>query len=572
MTVIAADVGDRLPSRRAPTTPLISDAWIMRFGVTLLVAVLILIIALPLYVLLSKSFQNADGQFVGLANYVRYFSTPALFGSIFNSLGVALVTTAVVVPAAFIYAFALTRSMMPFKGLFYALALLPIFAPSLLSAISLIYLFGTQGLLREALFGASIYGPIGITIAQILYCFPHAMIIMVAALALADARLYEAAEALGTSKLRVFRTVTLPGAKFGLVNAAFVVFTLVVTDFGIAKVIGGQFNVLATDAYKQVVGQQNFEMGAVVGMILLAPAVLAFVIDRVVQRRQVALLSARAVPLEPKRAAMRDALLTAYCIIVGGLIAAVLGVAVWASFITYWPYNMALTLKNYEFDTFDPSGWSSYFNSVAMAAGASVFGTALVFTGAYLIEKTKVFGFGRFVAQLLAMLPMAVPGLVLGLGYVFFVNASWNPFNIFYGTLTVLIVNSIAHFYTVAHITSLTALKQIDPEFESVSASLQVPFWRTFARVTVPISMPAILDIAVYMFVNALTTVSAVIFLYGPGTKLASVAIVHMDEAGFTAGAAGMATLIVATALGVKLLHLALDRFLFARLQVWRRR
>ena len=97
------------------------------------------------------------------------------------------------------------------------------------------------------------------------------------ALALADARLYEVADALGTQKSRIFRTVTLPGAKFGLINAAFVVFTLVVTDFGIAKVIGGQFNVLATDAYKQVVGQQNFEMGAVVGMVLLVPAVLAFV-------------------------------------------------------------------------------------------------------------------------------------------------------------------------------------------------------------------------------------------------------------------------------------------------------
>ena len=114
------------------------------------------------------------------------------------------------------------------------------------------------------------------------------------------------ADALGTKKSRIFRTVTLPGAKFGLINAAFVVFTLVVTDFGIAKVIGGQFNVLATDAYKQVVGQQNFEMGAVVGMVLLVPAVLAFVIDRMVQRRQVALLSARAVPLEPKPNRARD--------------------------------------------------------------------------------------------------------------------------------------------------------------------------------------------------------------------------------------------------------------------------
>ena len=135
-----------------------------------------------------------------------------------------------------------------------------------------------------------------------------------------------------------------------------------------------------------------------------------------------------------------------------------------------------------------------------------------------------------------------------------------------------LVINTIAHFYTVAHITATTALKQIDGEFEAVSASLKVPFWRTFGRVTVPICMPAILDIAVYMFVNALTTVSAVIFLYGSGTKLASIAIVHMDEAGFVASAAGMAAVIMVTAIAAKLSHIALDRFVFERLQAWRKR
>jgi iron(III) transport system permease protein len=548
------------------------DAWVMRIGVTLLVAWLFLTIALPLWSLLSKSFQDGDGHFIGLANYVRYFSTPTLFGSIYNSLWVAIVTTAIVIPLAFIYAYALTRTRMPGKGLFYAVALLPLFAPSLLSAISLIYLFGNQGFLKSWLLGASIYGPIGIVVAQVFYCFPHALIILVAALSLADARLYEVADALGTTKPRIFRTVTLPGAKFGLINACFVVFTLVVTDFGIAKVIGGQFNVLATDAYKQVVGQQNFSMGAVVGMVLLVPAIVAFTIDRIVQRRQVALLSARAVPLEPKPNRMRDVALIGYVVTTGSLIACVLGVAVWASFITYWPYNLSLTLKNYEFGTFDADAWSPYFNSLKMATFAAMVGTCIVFTGAYLVEKTKVSPAGRLIAHLLAMLPMAVPGLVLGLGYVFFVNAAWNPLNIFYGTLIVLVVNSVAHFYTVAHITALTALKQIDPEFESVSASLKVPVWRTFRRVTVPICLPAIIDIAIYLFVNALTTVSAVIFLYGPGTKLASVAIVHMDEAGVTAGAAAMATLIVLTALAAKLFHVLLDRLVLTRLQAWRRR
>src|SRR5215471_9217216 len=300
------------------------EEWVARAGVLLLIAWLLLTLALPLWALLSKSFQNANGEFIGLANYIRYFSTPTLFGSIFNSVWVAIATTAIVIPLAFGYAYALTRSHMRFKGLFYAAAMLPLFAPSLLSAISLIYLFGNQGLLKGLLFGGSIYGPAGIMVAQVFYCFPHALIITVTALALADARLYEVAEALGTRNVRVFRTVTLPGAKFGLINAAFVVFTLVVTDFGIAKVIGGQFNVLATDAYKQVVGQQNFEMGAVVGMVLLVPAVLAFVIDRIVQQRQVALLSARAVPLEPKENKLRDAALLVYCLVIAGILVGVL--------------------------------------------------------------------------------------------------------------------------------------------------------------------------------------------------------------------------------------------------------
>jgi len=540
--------------------------------IALLALFLLVVIALPLWALLSKSFQNADGAFVGLANFRTYFTTPTLLVSLFNSVWVAALTTAIVIPLAFLYAYALTRSRMPAKGLFYALALLPVFAPSLLSAISLIYIFGNQGFLRQALFGQSIYGPIGIVLAEVFYTFPHAVLVLVTALALADGRLYEVAAALGTAPRRVFWTVTLPGARYGLISATFVVFTLVVTDFGIPKVIGGQFNVLATDAYKQVVGQQNFEMGAVVGMILLVPAVLAFAVDRLAQRRQVALLSARAVPYEPKPDRLRDLALVAFCAVVGGCILATYGVSVWASFIRYWPYNLALTLGNYVMENAEPGGWEPYVNSLKMAGLAALLGTAIVFAGAYLIEKLKVFSAGRAFAQFLAMLPMAVPGLVLGLGYVFFFNAAWNPLNVLYGTLTVLVLNSVAHFYTVAHITALTALKQIDPEFESVSASLKVPFWRTFARVTMPICTPAILDVAVYLFVNALTTVSAVIFLYGAGTKLASIAIVHMDEAGAIAAAAAMATTIMVTAIAAKLLHLALNALVFERLQRWRKR
>ncbi len=561
-----------IPPRRAATLKMSADNWVLLAGTTLIAIWLVLTLAAPLAVLLIKSVQNADGEFIGLANYARYFETPALVQSLWNSIWVSLLTTFIVIPLAFGYAYALKRTAMPLKPLFVALALLPIFAPSLLSALSFIYIFGNQGFLKWLLMGETVYGPIGIVMSMVFYTFPHALLVLMTALALADQRHYEAARVLGTPARRIFWTVTLPGAKYGLISAAFIVFTLSVTEFGIPKVIGGQFNVMATDAYKQVVGQQNFEMGAVVGFVLLIPAVLAFAVDRIVQRRQVALLSARAVPLVPARNAPVDLLATLYCLTVGGLIAGIIGVAVWASFITYWPYNLSFTLKNYNFGEFDVAGWKSYWNSVLMSGIVAVLGTSFIFVGAYLVEKGRGLAFGRNLIQLLAMLPMAVPGLVLGLAYVFFINNQWNPLGFLYGTILVLAVNSIAHFYTVAHMTAITALKQVDPEFESVSSSLKVPQYRTFQRVTVPICLPAILDIAVYLFVNALTTVSAVIFLYGANTKLASIAIVHMDEAGFTASAAAVATILFLTALGVKILHLLLDRLVFSRFQAWRRR
>ena len=548
------------------------DAVVMRGGILLLVAFLGLAIALPILTLLLKSVQAPDGRFVGFANYARYFATPQLVASLWNSVWVAVVATAVVLPLAFGYAYAVTRTVMPAKGLFSAIALLPLFAPSLLAAISFIYIFGNQGFLKSWLHGGTIYGPWGMILAHVFYCFPHATIILTTALRLADGRLYEQASALDTSPWRTFTTVTLPGVAYGLVSAGFVIFTMVVTDFGIAKVIGGQFNVLATDAYKQVIGQQNFEMGAVVGFVLLVPAVIAFVVDRRMQRVQGALLSARAVPLVPVPRRAADMLALAYCMLVGGLLVAVLAVAVWGSFITYWPYNLRLSTKWYDFAEFEPNGWGPYFASLQMAGLATLIGTPIVFTGAYLIEKGHGSEKLRTIAHFLAMLPMAVPGMVLGLGYVFFINARGNPIGLISGTLLLLAINSVAHFYTTAHVTATTALKQIDREFEAVGASLHVPFTTTFRRVTMPISLPAILDIAVYLFVNAMTTVSAVIFLYGPQTKLAAISIVNMDEAGMTAAAAAMATLIVATSMVVKLLHLVLERYVLNRFQAWRRR
>ena len=562
-----------LATTQAPLKAKISrDDWLQRAAILVIAVYLIITLALPLYVMLSKSLQNHAGEFIGFGNYGEYFTTPALVYSIQNSLFIAVLSTLISVSIAFLFAYALTRSCMPFKALFKTIIMVPILVPSLLPGLALIYLFGRQGMIPELLFGAEIYGPIGIVIAEVFFTLPHAVLILITALSIADARLYEAAIALRASKMRIFFTVTLPGVRYGLISAAFVVFTLVITDFGAPKVIGGDFNVLATDIYKQVIGQQNFEMGAVVSVVLLIPALLAFIVDRLVQRRQVALLTARAVALEPRPSKRFDRLMLAYCCLISLFILGMIGVCQYAALIKFWPYNLSFSLDHYQFDLMDGGGWASYTNSIKMALYTAVFGTIIVFSGAYLTEKSRGFRTGRMLFQFLAMLPMAVPGLVLGLAYIFFFNAPNNPLNVIYHGMMILVISTITHFYTVSHLTALTALKQMDAEFEAVSASLKQPFYRTFMRVTVPVCLPAILDISIYLFVNAMTTVSVVIFLYGPDTTLASVAVLNMDDAGDIAPAAAMGMMIFYTAAGVKILHYLMTRGIERKTQVWRRR
>ncbi len=550
--------------------------WVDRLahGVLALIAlVLVAFVALPLLSILQQALQGHEGQFVWFDNFVEYAKTPALLGSLWNSLWVSCVVTLLVVPLTFTFAYALTRSCMPFKALFRGITLIPLLAPSLLSAISLIYWFGNQGLLKDwllALGFQQIYGAPGIVLAECLAVFPHTLMILVTALSLSDARLYEAADAMGTTVLRKFFTITLPGAKYGLISAALVTFTLVMTDFGIPKVIGGNFNVLATDVFKLVIGQQDFSKGAVVAILLLAPAVLTFGVDNFVSRRQTAMLTARAVPYAPKPSPAYDRLMMLYCSAIAALMLAMLGMAIFASFATFWPYNLTPSWRHYRMGLLDAEVGSAFFNSLTMAAGTALFGTLLVFVGAYLLEKTKGVEKLRTLVRLLAVLPMAVPGLVLGLGYIFFFNEPANPLGFLYHSLTLLTLCTIVHFYTTGHLTAVTALKALDGEFEAVSASLKVPFYKTFWRVTLPVCAPALIDMARYFFINAMTTISAVVFLYSPETKVASIAILNLDEAGEMGAAAAMAVLIALSSTLATLIFMVLAWWTHRRTQAWR--
>ncbi|USD35237.1 putative 2-aminoethylphosphonate ABC transporter permease subunit [Vibrio coralliilyticus] len=562
-----------LKARPAGLLKRVSRDNVVLFGLlAFLFTLLVLFIVMPLWAMLEKSVQGAEGEFVGLANFANYFSQASLWQSLGNTFTVGILVTGVVGILAFGYAYALTRSCMPFKAMFHVLGAAPILAPSLLPAISLIFLFGNQGIAKEILGGHSVYGLIGISLGLIFWTFPHALMILTTSLRTSDARLYEAARALKTSPLKTFFVVTLPAAKYGLISTLIVVFTLVVCDFGVPKVIGGSYNVLATDIFKQVVGQQNFSMGAVTSILLLIPALLAFVADRWVQKKQKSLFDTRSVPYQPEPNTLRDGACFVYCSVISLAVLAVLGMAVYGSLVTFWPWNKALTLNNYNFAEMSTYGWQPYFNSLSLATWAAIIGTALIFVGAYCIEKGRAFAPIRQAMQMLSVVPMAVPGMVLGLGYIFYFNDSNNPLSFLYGTMAFLVINTVVHYYTVGHMTALTALKQIPAEIEATAASVKLPQYKLFFKVTLPVCVPATLDIATYLFINALTTTSAVVFIYSTETIPASVSVLNMDDAGQTGAAAAMAVMIMISAAVAKLVHMTLGKWLENRTQAWRRR
>lgn len=539
----------------------------------LLIAVaggLALFLLAPLTTILLRCVLDNDGNFVGLLHFRDYLSTPSLKHAILNSCGVAFAVVFIAVPMAFFFAYAINRSCMRFKGGLKFIALLPLLAPSLLSAIAFIQWFGNQGVFKPLMGSASIYGAPGIILAEVYNTFPHAMMIITTALSLADARLYEAADSMGTGMLRRFFTITLPSCKYGLISAATVVFTYVISDFGAPKVIGGNFNVLSVDVFKQVVGQQNFGRGAVVGVLLLLPSILSFVIDSFVRRKLQAQLSARSVPYKPKPQRAFDRWMTVYCVLVSILLLSVVGMAVFSSFIKLWPYNLALTLHHYQYALLDGDLSAAYTNSLKLGFLTALFGTMAAFSGAYLTEKSRGLGSLRLLVHLMAMLSMAVPGMVLGLGYIMFFNHPDNPLNFLYASMAILVFSTIIHYYTSSHLTAVSALKALDNEFEAVAASLKIPFYKTFLRVTVPVCLPALLDIARYYFVVSMATLSCVVFLYSPDTILSSVAIMNLDEAGDIGPAAALASLTVITSALVCLLYGWLSKAIINKTQAWR--
>lgn len=531
---------------------------LVAFAVAAAVALpLIVFVLYPLWSILNRSFLTPEG--VGLGNYVRYFTDARFVGIIWNSIAVSVTATVITIALAYGFAYALHRSALPFKTGFRLVAMIPLFAPSLVQALGILFLLGRNGLVNRTFdLGFDIYGFWGIVIADVLYSFPHALLILSAALAVADARLYESARMLGASNTRIFRTVTLPSTKFGLASATFVVFTIVMTDFGNPMVIGGDFDVLATEIYNQVSGQANFEMGAVVGVILLVPAAIAVAVERWVTSRQYSLVAAQSQPLQIRPSRRFDTIMLVYACVVSLCILVVIGIVFFASFVTLWPWNMALSFKHYYFDV--QNGIQPLWTSIWVSLLAAVIGTVFTVGGAYVIEKFRnPFTRGLY---FLSILPAAVPGMVLGLGYIIAFNDPSNPIYLIYGTIAILAVCNVYHYHAQGFLIAMTSVKQISTTFDEASKCLGASLLRSMHKITLPIIWPSIISIAVFFFMRSMVTLAAVIFLTTPKTQLAAVSVLLLDDSGNHSQAAAFSVCIMAVVvMAIVLLHLVLRLF-----------
>ena len=505
----------------------------------------------PVVALLGKSVADANGVNVGFANYWTYCTTPGQMTALYHSVSVGLTVSAAVTALGFFLAYAFTHARVFGNRACRYVALLPLYVPSVFFPVGMIHLFGRNGLFA-GLFGMDdVYGRGGVVFGEIVFVLPHAYLILLATLEGVDQRLYRAARTLGASPWRRFHTLTVPHCRIGLARAFLVSFILTITDFGIPKVLGGDYSMLSTELYTQIIGLQNMGVASAIGVVMLVPSILVFAIDLFIMRTTPRFAQTDGNDV-PQKSFGRDGAASLFAWGLAGVPAVIILAAIGVSVITFWPYDLSLTLDNYRFAN-SVYGIRPFYNSAAIAAMAAVIGMIATFTGAYLVLRARVNRFLSFLFQGLSFLAFGIPGTVLGLAFVFAFNRTGAVFEYFYGTRLLLVFYCLIHFYAMGHLVSAAGLSDLDRHYEDAGKTLKVSRFSTFFRVIVPIRMHVALDVAFYFFINSMTTVSGMVFLFTPDNVPASVAMLHFTDTGYYGEAAAMGALVLAATLAARM-------------------
>ena len=488
---------------------------------------------------------------VGQVDVGKIVASKQFLLSLKNSVFVTLTATLISVALALMLAWCIARSGLKRKGFLSSMLSLPMLIPSISHGMGLIVLLGANGVLTNLLgLHTSIYGFWGIVVGSVMYSLPVAFLMLVDVFRYEDYTVYESAQVLGISKFRQFLSITWPYLKKPLISVLFATFTLIFTDYGVPLMVGGKFMTLPVYMYNEVIGLMNFGKGAVVALFLLVPAVLAFLFDLFNKDSGNASFTPKAYEIKKNR--RRDVgcgLFVGVCIALILLPIVAFGLL---TFVQKYPIDLSLTLDN--ITQAMEMGASQYLlNSLVIAVLTSAVGTAVSYVVAYFASRSK--GVASRALHLGSITTLAIPGIVLGLSYVLCFKGSF-----FYGTLAILVLVNIIHFFASPYLMAYNAMHKLNPNLESVAKTLGIPTWRLVKDVFVPQTKDTMLEMFSYFFVNAMITISAVSFLSTVKTMPVSMMIPQFEGQMLLECSAYVSLLILAVNLVMKALIFILKR------------
>ncbi len=471
----------------------------------------------------------------------------------------ALVVGTVATALGFAFALLGERSRLGIRRWARPLCLLPIITPPFILGLAMIYLFGRRGFVTHTLLGLSVnvvFGPVGVAAAQILAFTPIAYLVLAGVVRALNVTLEEAAETLGASRWEVLRTVVWPLARPGIANAWLLVVIESLADFGNPLILGGGVPFLATEVFYAVSGRFNPHEASVYGVVLLAMTLAVFLAQRYwVARRAYVTVTGKptAAGARPLPAAFEYAAAGVFGLW-GAVTLALYGSILVGSLVRLWGFDHTVTLQNYR--DLSPTGWQVFWGTVRLAAVAALPSAGLGFLIGYLVTRVRFPG--RDLLEFASMLSFAVPGTVMGIGYVL----AFNEGPLFLtGTEVILVLAFVFRNMPVGIRGGIAAVHQIDVALEEASITLRAGAWATLRRVVVPLTRLALLSGLVFAFVRAMTAVSQVIFLVSPAHNLVTALILSWVEYGTIGrGAALSAVLVVTLVVVIAALYLGTAR------------
>jgi iron(III) transport system permease protein len=456
----------------------------------------------------------------------HYFFTegPNWLGATRNSLWATLRGTATAVLLGFAFAYAMVYSRMPWKPFFRLIAILPMLSPPFVVAASYILLFGPRGMITYNLLGQSptILGLDGLWGVQTIAFFPYAYQLIADVLSRSDPRLEQAARNLGASSWDVFRTVTLPLARPGLVAAILLVAIYILEDFGNPVLIAGQDTVLPVLAYSRISGTGDLPGAAVLATMLLGLALVLYLLRlRLEGRHGYVTVSGRGSSIpRPPVAPIVNRLCFVLCLGVTGLVLLVYGILVVSALVESYPFNFSPTFKHFEYVG---AHLTSLRNSLLFGGSAAILCSLFAILLAFIVQRKS--WPGRGIVDFLAIVPAAVPGIFFGIGYLTAFNQRWLDW------LDRGILITIAMTFwniPVGYRAGFAGLQQIDRSIDEAATSLGAGSLRAFRDILLPILRGPLLTGLVTAFVRAVTTLSLVIFLFTPATAVTTVTIFQL--------------------------------------------